>query len=727
MSSSSYKEDAVPQTKQGRGKRTVIVGAATAAATMDGGDQSIASAPAEIHITYEEGEEGETSSSVPLSGSSSRRRPRQRKPVVKTAKSVNDQDDNNNDDDSPPNVSFQDQLAASALSGTIEFLKVAGGLTLNATGKVVAPPLHVTRTVLLPALWAATVDYIHSRTPKRVKDWFRILSSSVYHVINVLKETEKGKLFRQRLLVLGGDILDCLSADTTRQLLIDGMASVVKFTEALHTPECKAFLDQYTVLCCRLTQVAASGRSQQALHDAARLVWSGVEVLADPQSTTALAEVTAYLCHALEMEDAILDGAYGESVPTNAAATKQHTAQQKRAERRKEREEYQKQTFQDKTTLMTTPNATVEQVILSSLGTNDNMDIPGCDESNDNAVSLSSSHVDDGQSETFTTTESKVFTSDAGSIRKQVEDASQPATDDEWHERAQRNVNVPFLRDQISKRANRRKERGEGIPLAIPVVSTVADEPPSSNAPSISGNAPNATTNLLPQEADDENDVPSPLEGEDALERFYRVLDSVIQEKRKEGLDHLLAEYSDSTEKVVREGHVRKFNPSRDAEEQPHHVLVDTIRSRLATIRADVNKGLDKNDREKLKRMETVVQRNSKVVYLVLAAIIGLVVLWIGFGIYGICKFVSPTVVPSTTMPPLSQPVLSPVISNGSPAAAAEHEIVIRLVREVVHVDQKGFVLDRSPDQTQLSRDRVEKIAACMSDVVLQEESTSSS
>ena len=193
------------------------------------------------------------------------------------------------------NLSFPDKIAASALSGTIEFLKVAGGLTLNATGKVVAPPLHVTRTVLLPALWAASVDYLGRSTPKRVKDWFRILSSSVYHFVSVLRETEKGQIFRQRLFILGGDWLDCLSADTTRQVLVDGMAGLVKLVEALHTPESRAFLDQMAVLSCRMTQVAASGRSQQVLHDTKTMLWSGIELLADPRSTTALAEVTAFL------------------------------------------------------------------------------------------------------------------------------------------------------------------------------------------------------------------------------------------------------------------------------------------------------------------------------------------------------------------------------------------------------------------------------------------------
>jgi hypothetical protein len=47
-----------------------------------------------------------------------------------------------------------------------------------------------------------------------------------------------------------------------------------------------AWLDQLSVLGCRLVDAAASGTNKQLIHDVYDLVWSGVEVLADPQSTS---------------------------------------------------------------------------------------------------------------------------------------------------------------------------------------------------------------------------------------------------------------------------------------------------------------------------------------------------------------------------------------------------------------------------------------------------------
>lgn len=129
----------------------------------------------------------------------------------------------------PNNKSLQDQV----LTGTLELLKIMGGATLSTTGKLVQPPLHIAQSVLLPALWSGLVDYLNQVTPLRVKDWFRILSSSVHHIITVIGNTAKGTIFRRKLYTVGDGIVDCLSSDASRQAIMDGMAAWVKLSEAL--------------------------------------------------------------------------------------------------------------------------------------------------------------------------------------------------------------------------------------------------------------------------------------------------------------------------------------------------------------------------------------------------------------------------------------------------------------------------------------------------------------
>jgi hypothetical protein len=133
---------------------------------------------------------------------------------------------------SPP-PSFSDRLTSSAVSGTLGLLRLASDVTLSTTGKLVAPPLQATQHLLLPTLFAAVRDYVSSITSQRVKDWFRIVQSSLHHLVSVLLSTPVGQEFRQDVVNVGADVMDCLSSDSARQVITDAMACVVKFSEAI--------------------------------------------------------------------------------------------------------------------------------------------------------------------------------------------------------------------------------------------------------------------------------------------------------------------------------------------------------------------------------------------------------------------------------------------------------------------------------------------------------------
>ena len=118
-------------------------------------------------------------------------------------------------------------------SGILDVLGTAAGVTLSTTGKLVAPPLHVTKTLLLPGLLALFVDTLDAITPLWVQDWFRIISSSLHHLMVVLGNTEKGQLFSNQVYVVLQDLLQVLSSAETRQVLVDAMATSVRFAGAL--------------------------------------------------------------------------------------------------------------------------------------------------------------------------------------------------------------------------------------------------------------------------------------------------------------------------------------------------------------------------------------------------------------------------------------------------------------------------------------------------------------
>jgi hypothetical protein len=112
-------------------------------------------------------------------------------------------------------------------------LNAAAGITLSATGKVASPALGITQNVILPSVLEWIVDTLDVVTPPFIKDWFRIISSSVYHLYSVLASTNQGKVVRKQLLLVVQSILETWSAPESRQVVVDGMAAGIKLADAL--------------------------------------------------------------------------------------------------------------------------------------------------------------------------------------------------------------------------------------------------------------------------------------------------------------------------------------------------------------------------------------------------------------------------------------------------------------------------------------------------------------
>ena len=76
----------------------------------------------------------------------------------------------------------------------------------------------------------------------------------------------------------------------------------------------KIFLDQLGILGCRLGDAMASGKSKEFLLNFKDLIWTSIELASDSSTTLALAEVTAHLCHALKEVDEAFNHATPRSV-----------------------------------------------------------------------------------------------------------------------------------------------------------------------------------------------------------------------------------------------------------------------------------------------------------------------------------------------------------------------------------------------------------------------------
>jgi hypothetical protein len=611
---------------------------------------------------------------------------------------------------------------SSALFGTLELLKLAGGATLSTTGKIISPSIQVTRQVVLPALWSALTDYFGYIAPQRLKDWFRIVRSSLHHFITVLTNTHKGIVFRNRVLKVGGNVVDCLSSDASRQVIVDGMAAVVKLAEALHTPETKALLDQISVLGSRLIDAAASGRNKQLIKDTQEAGWAFCQLASDPSTTLALAEVTACLCHALEMEEAIHRN---QPIPNQLAA-----------QRRYERNQFQRQTFVDPDT-MQDPDSTVEQVILSSLGGAIEDPYDGCVPSN--------VMFDHPPAETHTA----------------ATDSEMDPQGEDWKNAARESVDVGYLHQKISQRASG-MERQQLLRTTVTTTAQSAVSPSRSRVPmrqqeelkediedlvseTVEDDDGSADSYTIRRQStmrqsnvskpsktkaeashipvaydepenedfnDDERETtpisdPPPLatiDAEQATNRFFRSLDELMEKKRAEALRSVL-DNSDSTKAAA--WYPKAAAAAGAGNERGQDTMKQRMRDTLATTRSAIGVG----GRTKTGKTQQPLKEKETVLSIVIVAWIGFVALtWFVLGCYGLYVIIFGS-------PKAGALNLDSLFSMLKPSAPA-NEVVIRIVREIVHVSSDGSVLQTLADASPVKDVDMDKVTECIAAAV---------
>jgi hypothetical protein len=593
----------------------------------------------------------------------------------------------------------QPSLAQAAVNSTFGLLRQVGGLTLSTTSALVAPPLFVTKRLLLPQLRNLIVDLWDSNSPQRVKDWFRILHSSLYHVVTTLRDTSAGHVLRRHWGRVGQDVVDLAATDLTRQWLIDSMGTLVKLAEALATDEATALFDQVAITMVRALEILANPRVQLLVHDSRHALAALATLLADPVATSALAEVTAYLCYALEQEE-----------PSSLHGMEQQ----------KRRHVYQT-ALNQRDTIDQHPTMTVEEAILSSL----EPAVPIIHDGDDflrRRVGIESplSSQKESSSQQFPLWDT------ASSIRHHVEHTKQDnkatataavaavASDmDDWCEKVQRNVDVQYLREMIEERAMARQSSKNPVPQMEDMIVTVNNKsninPASTTGATKSAPRHRIDVETVVSDEDDEvameqhGDGPPPaaakspgdgtdqlrFAGEAPMDQFERIVNEILLERRRQNTLSLSA----------------------------HHTAAGATSSTPPPPAAVVRRTMAK----------TAKQRQPKsggqlLVLLGVMAILGIATLWFGFGCLGVYLYWQHHHHQhhQQQRPPNAMAV--PESSSPSGVNAGHHDIVIRVVREVVHVDTNGKVLGRgllpkSPHSAGApTPEEYEKVAACVAE-----------
>ena len=500
------------------------------------------------------------------------------------------------------------------------------------------------------------------------------------------------------------------------------------------TPETKVFLDQLSVLGCRLVDAAASGRNKKLLHDVSDAVWAGLELISDPSSTLAFAEVTAYLCFALEMEDAL----YRE----------QPISRQRAARRRYQRNAYQRSTYTD-VNMMQDADTTVEQVMLSSLG--EKMDEQGSLPSNVMMPSASEwlQSETEGTEDGLNWRERAADDIDLHLLQEKI--TKRAAELEEQRERRRRQPDVVdiLLRAQEEQkhqtpRASRGTEQSDqqsvsrGSDIEEIIVTTVDENDndmefveetrvtEKTQSATASVKSKTTTDDGLQYQMDKEalaaslenkdgdeihkylsetfttNQPPvSVVDGESASTRFYRRLDEIMDKKRTEAVVNVLNRQRDGQQNSAGLSWFPKAAAAAGAGNERGQ---DTIKNRVAAIRNAARSQIGVSQQ----RVEMALDKDTRRTFSYFSIVIGLVGLfWFVMGFYGCYAIVFGPI--GWTFFPIAKPITTS-------DSGVRQEFVVRIVREVVHVNAKGETMEAEyyPPVVPVADENVDQVAACL-------------
>lgn len=593
------------------------------------------------------------------------------------------------------------------------------------------------------------------------------------------------------------------------------------------TPQMKALLDQLGVLSCRCIDAASSGRNKQLWLDVWSTIWSGTAVLADPATTMALAEVTAHLCHALEMEEAVhRKKMVQQQKKTNNTTSTGATA----AQRRYRRNQYQTAAYVNPD-LTLDPDVSVEDVIVSSLGdaaaavtvpsvggkranataTPSRREIPqqvtlttiisqegdGNDDENvldhdrrpdgspcrsrgENAVQLLPDQSPSAKQTLLYNhipAKAREETVDVAYLRECIqqryEEGNRPIMDarnDDQQQSRQRKVsptavslqNLPkddpkhpldskdSLED-LEELASKMTTANTGVTLKQSQTSTLTGPSQRPRMPVVHDVTEDDDDNDYDNGSDEEDDSagysnePSATKIKEApVAQFYRILDEILTQKRQDAIQAMLdqaydaeddkkvssekVDHIDATSKrVVRTEGGRVWYPQAAAAAGAGNERGQaTIRYQLSQLKRRSGSTVGLGYSHQRRSLAMMIPSKYKIVVLAaIATVVMLGTLWFGLGCYGIYKLIYPH--GNHIRGSLMRPPTAAASSSSNLPTSPSQEIVVRIIREVVHVNEADRSLDaqggsdlrptsKVKQSTELNDQVVQQMVKCVAD-----------
>jgi len=378
----------------------------------------------------------------------------------------------------PPTPQAPHESPNPLVSGALGLLGWAGSVTLQTTGKLVTPPLFVVQNIVS--------EILHSLLPPRVRDWLRIFVTSGQYTYRSMVNTPPGQAYRHQVVAWWGSVVRyVLCTHAMRNRLQQFLVIIVRLGTVLHADEAQEWMHNVCFTCMSRPVAIESVR----LFRAVTTLWT------DPTTTAALAEVTAYICQALAMEQAVW-----EAVPTQRTV-RQEERRQRQAMARMEQE------------------MKLEDCILQRLGV-DVVDAP----------STQQQHKNDG----YDSAAEDESVWESTSIRQQVtkeepnrndEDNDDDKENEHWTDTALKKIDVEYLRRKILEHAQEQQTQNPGTAatqddddltdvenVSAPVVVVVAPTP-DDEWPTVDGQRHN---------------------GESAADQFQRIVTESLEQQQQQ-------------------------------------------------------------------------------------------------------------------------------------------------------------------------------------------------
>jgi hypothetical protein len=498
------------------------------------------------------------------------------------------------------------------------------------------------------------------------------------------------------------------------------------------TPEMKVFLDQLGVFGCRFVDAMASGKSKEFLLNCKDLAWTSIELACDPSATLAWAEVTAHLCHALKE----VDDSYNDVTP------------------RAVRNAHNERTYLNSSLMTKdSPSESMEKIILSSLGMdgnhNNNHDDNNTNESIRGSIDIGYD-INDGMD--HNSTEPSIPSNvafrveeGAGSNTFDIPNPEQTNRDKKYDnnssnwEKCKERVDLDLLKKKIIDEG-RPQARQKALPVSRLPLTNASENKEHRGYQGASGDIGEDYAKIeedmeeLPLPRDSRNppiniDYRNPTNVKELYDKFER-METKESEKPSHvqffnALDELFSKNQMKKELNKRdyaavgesEGDEDSANPQAGYQERKAKVRI--LRKGIAKEEKSGSKAIREkyaNFRRRLWKYPPSLLRFSAVVVLFVC------VFWIGFGMYGMYTLFHQVVYfdRGIAVPPINHELLHPIHHHQHHQPPPMHEfdrgqrlqssntnrdnqrneentsnyrpneIVIRIVKEVVHVREDG-------------------------------------